>query len=230
MKKISVIVFLLMAFVYASGTRAQSIFNELWGSAGFTVSRPLLYSIKLVTPDPGKGDDYFNLFSESKDITGLFLGFKANLFEIKDYFYFGPSVYYQHFYPEVRYEDVGEDYYQEIHYTMSDFSINGDFYFKVLRRERSLFVGLGVGIHDVRFKSRFFLEPPRDIPAYPDFDPVANNEIDDSEKKVAFHLIGKVEISKNVSLEARFEIMNDLNQFKLVWAYRLWGRRKNVEK
>jgi len=229
MKKISVIVLLLMAFIYASGIRAQSIFNELWGSAGFTMSRPQLYSINLVTP--AEGDDYFNLFSESKDVTGLFLGFKANLFEIKDYFYFGPSVYYQHFYPEVRYEDTGIDEpLQMIDYTISDFSINGDFYFKVLRRERSLFVGLGVGIHDVRFKTNFFLEPQRDIHAYPDFDPVENNEIDDSEKKVAFHLIGKVEISKNVSLEARFEFLPDFNQFKLVWAYSLWDRRKNVEK
>lgn len=229
MKKISVVVLLLMAFIYASGTRAQAIFNQLWGSAGFTISRPQLYSINLVTP--AEGDDYFNLLSESKDVTGLFLGFKANLFEIKDYFYFGPSIYYQHFFPEVQYEDTGvDDFLQRIDYTISDFSINGDFYFKVLRRERSLYVGLGVGIHDVRFKTNFFLEPPRDIRPNSDFDPVENNEIDDSEKKVAFHLIGKVEISKNVSLEARFEFLPDLNQFKLVWAYSFWNRGENVEK
>ena len=86
MKKTSVVVLLLMAFIYASGIRAQSILNELWGSAGFTVSRPQLYSLNLVTP--AEGEDYFNLFNESIDVTGLFLGFKANLFEIKDYFYY----------------------------------------------------------------------------------------------------------------------------------------------
>lgn len=228
MKKISVIVLLLMAFIYASGTRAQTIFNGLWGAAGFTISHPQLYSINLVTP--AEGDDYFSLFSESKDVTGLFLGFKANLFEFKDYFYFGPSVYYQHFFPEVQYVDTGiDDFLQEVDYTISDFSINGDFYFKVLRRERGLYVGLGVGIHDVRFKSKFFLEPPRDIPTFPDFDPVENNEIDESEKKVARHLMVKIEISRNVSLEARFEFMNDLNQFKLVWAYSFWNRGKDTK-
>ena len=228
MKKLSMII-LFMFFICSSGTRAQSIFNGFWGSTGITISRPEVYRLNFVTAQDD--DDYFNLYNETKDITGLFLGLKVNLFEIKDYFYFGPSLYYLHFFPEIQYEEGGAEdiYYQEIDYTISDFSINGDFYFKLLKRERSIYAGLGVGIHDVRFRTKFFLDPPRDIPYFPEFDPEENNEIDESEKKVAFHLIGKVDLSEKISLEARFEFMSELNQFKIVWAYNFWRRRESPE-
>ncbi|NVM03939.1 MAG: hypothetical protein HWN67_16525 [Candidatus Helarchaeota archaeon] len=223
MKKLTLLI-LLANFIYISGTRAQPIFNELWGNAGFTLALPKLYTLDLK-------EDQMDLMNISEGTFGLFLGFKANLFEIKKDFYFGPSVYYQYNMPGTQYimfpEDFVEGYTQEIQYKISDFSINGDFYYKIPGRERDLYAGAGVGIHDVRFKTKFILEPWRSVPGLND-DDWENDEINESETKVGFHLIGKVKIIQNLFLEGRFEFVSGLNQFKLVWTYKLWSKRRDI--
>jgi len=225
MKKPTLLI-LLMAFIYVSGTRAQPIFNELWGNAGFTLALPKLYTLERI------GLNQLDLMNISEGTFGLFLGFKANLFEIKKDFYFGPSVYYQYNMPGTQYIMFPEDfpteslpgYTQEIQYKISDFSINGDFYYKIPARERDLYAGAGVGIHDVRFNTKFILEGYSRLPEFDE-----NDEIDASETKVGFHLIGKVKIIQNLFLEGRFEFVSGLNQFKLVGTYKLWSKRRGIE-
>lgn len=225
---------LLIIFILSSKSNAQGLYNEMWGSGGFTLALPKLYSVDLERDAEGNSTNNLLLTHPNEGAFGLYLGLKLNLYETKNGFYFGPSVYYQKFFTGTELilfeEDLEAGTIQEIKKTISEFSINGDFYYKIPKRERDLYVGAGVGVHNVKFVTNFKLDPPRTIINFPDFDPVVNNEINESETKVSVNLIYKVKIVQNLFLEGRFELMNGLNQFKLVWTYKLWDRKKHTEK
>ncbi len=235
MKRLMIFI-LLIVFILSSKLNAQGLFNEVWGNGGFTLALPKLYSLDLERDIEGNSTDNLILTHPYEGAFGLFLGLKLNLYETKNAFYFGPSVYYQKFFAGTELILFEEDFdletgtstIQEVKKTISEFSINGDFYYKIPKRERDLYIGAGVGVHNVKFVTNFKLDPLRTFVNFHDFG-LENNEIDESETKVGVNLICKVKIVQNLFLEGRFELMNGLNQFKLVWTYKLWGKKNNSE-
>ncbi len=245
MKKLVVLI-LLMIFAFVSGTNSQTFFGEIWGNGGFALSLPKLYTLDIGEEyEDGKIKNYI-LNRNTTGAFGLYAGLKVKLFEINKNIYFGPSVYFQKILAGtelIMFEnpltvDTYELLSNEVKHTISDLNINGDFYFKIPNRERDLFVGAGVGVHNVKFTTAFDLglnleEHWRPIANFPDEEFHSFGEpypeIDDSETKIGLNLFAKIKIVQNLFLEGRFEFVSGLNQFRLTASYKLWERKKFEE-
>ena len=244
MKKL-VIQILIMIFALVSGTNSQTFFSEIWGNAGFALSLPKLYTLDTEAAFSEPVDEYI-LNSSTTGAFGLYAGLKVKLFEINEHVYFGPSIYIQKILAGtelIMFENpIDANNYQflsnEVKHTISDLNINGDFYFKIPSRERELFVGAGVGIHSVKFKTALDIGLGeeaywREIANFPGEGSYSFDEpypkIDDSETKIGLNLIAKIKLIQNLFLEGRFEFVSGLNQFRLTASYKLWDRKKIEE-
>ena len=217
-----------------SASHSQNMFSEIWINGGFGLSMPEMYTIDVL------GEEYWEEIKGSQSYEGTFgliIGIGVKLFEIKEGVFFAPSINYQHLVPGehlIYYLDyVNEEYIEydyKINNTLKDLSINGDFYFQVPKRERTLYLGVGVGIHNVTKKHEFSYNPePWDtqdeIPGLPGVTE-AKNLIDESETKVGLNLMAKVKLVENLFLEGRIEIIPGFPQFRITASYPLWKKKK----
>ena len=247
MRRIALIAAILV-LLNVSASHSQNMFTEIWVNGGFGLSMPEMYTIDVVTEDEHWGGIQG---SQSYEGTfGLIVGLGVKLFEIKEGVYFAPSVNYQQLMPGehlIYYLDYFEgqdepyiEYDYTIKNTLKDLSVNGDFYFQVPKRERTLYLGIGVGVHSVTFKQEFVFDPELwnsgqhmdgTIPGLPGIRPdtgdePANNIIDESETKVGLNLMAKVKLVEDLFLEGRFEIIPGFPQFRLTASYPLWKKKK----
>ncbi|MFC1557856.1 hypothetical protein ACFL40_00730 [candidate division KSB1 bacterium] len=244
MRRIVLMAVILVLANFAA-SHSQSMFNEIWINGGFGLSMPEMYTIDAT------GEEHWDGLQGSQSYEGTFglvIGMGVNLFKIKEGVYFAPSVYYQHLVPGenlIYYLDYFEgrdplydEYNYTINNTLKDLSINGDFYFQVPERERTLYWGIGVGIHNVTKEHKFSFNPlpwftgniGETIPGLPgiktETDTPANNLIDESETKVGLNLMAKVKLVEDLFLEGRFEIIPGFPQFRISASYPLWKKKK----
>ena len=238
MRRIAFIAAILI-LVNFSVSNSQNRFSEIWINGGFGLSIPEMYTIDVL------GEEHWEGIQGSKSYEGTFgliIGMGVKLFEVKEGVYFVPSINYQHLVPGehlIYYLDYENEKYIEYDYriknTLQDLSINGDFYFQVPGRERNLYFGVGVGIHNVTFKQEFSFDPEpwqsqERIPGLPGIKPLdespANNLIDESETKVGLNLMAKVKLVGDLFLEGRIELIPGFPQFRISASYPLWKRKK----
>ena len=232
-----VLIAMVMTIMSFSNSYSQKVFSEVWINGGFGLSLAEMYSINILGEEQWEGIEGDKSY---EGVFGLLIGGGIKLFEINENTYFAPSIYYHHLVPgkTILYYydyDSGTDTYSEYTYetdnTLKDLSINGDFYFKIPKRERTLFLGIGVGVHNVTFKQEFSFEPKitGEVPGLPGIyynDENDNNKlIDESETKVGINLIAKVKLVQDLFLEGRFEITPGFPQFRLSASYPLWKRK-----
>ncbi|MCK4967103.1 hypothetical protein KAS50_08730 [bacterium] len=222
-----------------SASHSQNMFSEIWINGGFGLSMPEMYTIDAI------GEEHWEGIKGSQSYEGTFgliIGMGVKLFEIKEGVFFAPSINYQHLVPGehliyyLDYFEQGEEYVEydyRIKNTLKDLSINGDFYFQVPGRERTLYWGIGVGIHNVTKKHEFSYDPEPwgqgsmtdEIPGLPGVTE-ENNLIDESETKVGLNLMAKVKLVENLFLEGRIEIIPGFPQFRITASYPLWKKKK----
>lgn len=243
MRRIALIAVILVLANF-SASHSQNMFSEIWINGGFGLSMPEMYTIDAI------GEEHWEGLQGSQSYEGTFgliIGMGVKLFEIKEGVYFAPSINYQHLVPGehliyyLDYFEGREEPYDHYNYsiknTLQDLSINGDFYFQIPKRERTLYLGVGVGIHNVTFKQEFSGQHTingqevsvwtvlDEIPGLPGVTE-AKNWIDESETKVGLNLMAKVKLVGDLFLEGRFEIIPGFPQFRISASYPLWKKKK----
>ena len=223
---------LLLSLIIPVNLKAQNYFNQVLAEVGFSNLRPNLYEFRF--------DVNEKMYPKqvAKISTGLFLGFKVELFKIGKNISFVPGVYYDLVFAEDTAEDLDlpgdgiiEASYSLIEYSVSDISANGDFYYRIRTASRDYFLGAGIGIHSVDHKTTFIMDPKfaptGPLDNYIDTDVFDPGDIyDNGETKVAVNIIAKMDMGEKITFEGKLELMSEFSQFRFGLSYKLWERKE----